>query len=132
VFRSPGDTVEIRDRVLYLNGVAAEYRVHGLVNEHLEAGVTIDALHATEQIAGIAHAVQFFPANDLTRSFTPRVVPADHYFMLGDSRDNSRDSRFIGFVHRDRLIGRAHRILVSADITSRWQPRWERIVSRIR
>ena len=52
--------------------------------------------------------------------------------MMGDNRDNSEDSRYIGFVPRHLLIGQANRILVSADITDRWQPRFERMVSRIR
>ncbi len=46
--------------------------------------------------------------------------------MLGDNRDNSADSRYIGFVPRHLLIGRAERILVSADITGNWMPRTER------
>ena len=46
--------------------------------------------------------------------------------MLGDNRDNSADSRYIGFVPRRLLIGQAVRVLVSADILDWWQPRWSR------
>jgi signal peptidase I len=46
--------------------------------------------------------------------------------MLGDNRDNSADSRYFGFVPRNLLIGRAERILVSADIKGDWRPRFER------
>jgi signal peptidase I len=46
--------------------------------------------------------------------------------MLGDNRDNSEDSRYIGMVPRALLIGRAERVLASADITGNWLPRTER------
>ena len=50
------------------------------------------------------------------RNFGPITVPADQFLMLGDNRDNSADSRYIGLVPRHLLIGRAVRVLVSADI----------------
>ena len=51
------------------------------------------------------------------------MIPADRYLMLGDNRDNSADSRTIGPVPRERLIGRASRILVSAAVTGNCLPR---------
>ena len=50
--------------------------------------------------------------------------------MLGDNRDDSEDSRYFGLVPRERLIGRAERILVSADIKDRWQLRFDRFGRR--
>ncbi|MEG1117801.1 MAG: S26 family signal peptidase, partial [Janthinobacterium sp.] len=49
-----------------------------------------------------------------------------HFLMLGDNRDNSADSRYFGFVPRELLIGKAERILVSANIQEHWQPRLQR------
>jgi signal peptidase I len=49
--------------------------------------------------------------------------------MMGDNRDNSGDSRYFGPVPRALLIARAERVLVSADITDRWQPRFSRWLS---
>ncbi len=46
--------------------------------------------------------------------------------MLGDNRDNSADSRYVGLVPRERLIGRASRVLVSAAVTGNWMPRLDR------
>jgi signal peptidase I len=70
--------------------------------------------------------VQFMPTVRAMRNFAPVVVPADSYFMLGDNRDNSDDSRYIGFVPRRLLIGRAHHVLASAQILEHWMPRLNR------
>ena len=61
------------------------------------------------------HTVQYLNGVTARRDFAERVVPAGEYFLLGDNRDNSEDSRFIGTVPREKLIGRAHHILVAAD-----------------
>ena len=58
-------------------------------------------------------------------------MPPDSYYMLGDNRDDSADSRYIGFVPRRLLIGRAHHVLVSANIKGNWMPRFERFGERI-
>lgn len=127
----PGDVVEMRNEVLFINGSAAEYGSPSVVSEPMEHGTAISAIHATERLAGNEHLVQFLPDVSAKRSFGPIVVPDGNYFFLGDNRDNSADSRFIGFVPRNLLIGRAHHILVSANIKGDWLLRLERIGERI-
>lgn len=127
----PGDTVAMRDDVLYINGVAAQYDDQTPVTEPLEIGGSTPAIQATERVAGIRHRLQVLPEVPARRDFGPITVPPDQYFFLGDNRDNSADSRYIGLVPRRMLIGRAHHILVSADILGNWLPRWDRTVSRI-
>ena len=128
----PGDVVEMRGEVLYVNQVAAEYSDPTVVDEPLDDDHSLPAQRATEQWADSRRSVQFLPDVMARRDFGPLTVPADHFFMLGDNRDNSEDSRYIGAVPRHLLIGRAHRVLVSADITGAWWPRFERTVSAIR
>jgi len=128
---TPGDVVEMRDEVLYINGSASEYGIPAFVAEPIDYGVTIPAIRTTERIAGQQHSVQFLPSIPAHRNFDPIVVPKENYFFLGDNRDNSADSRFIGFVPRHMLVGRAHHILVSADIKGNWLPRFDRIGERI-
>ena len=87
---------------------------------------------ATEALGGSQRTVQFLPPLGARRDFGPLKLQADEYFMLGDNRDNSEDSRFIGPVQRKLLIGRAHHIVVSADILGWWKPRFERTAAPIR
>jgi signal peptidase I len=127
----PGDVVEMRHERLFINGQAARYDQVTEMPEPLGAGGETPALHTRESIAGNRREVQFLPEVAARRDFGPLVVPADHYFMLGDNRDDSNDSRYIGFVPRRLLIGRAHHVLVSANIKGNWMPRFERFGERI-
>ena len=120
----PGDTVEMRDSVLYLNGEAARYDAPEPVTEHLvELGAQVPATRWTEHLQGHERRVQWLEGVTARRNFGPVTVPEGQYLVLGDNRDNSADSRFIGFVPRHLLIGQARRVLVSADILSNWAPR---------
>jgi signal peptidase I len=121
----PGDTVEMRNERLYINGRGADYRV---VEESLDSvgGSALRAVQLDESINGRQRHIQLLPEVSAARNFGPVKVPAGQYLMLGDNRDNSADSRYIGLVPRKNLIGRAERVLVSADYQGNWMPRTER------
>ncbi len=127
----PGDVVEMRNDRLFINGRPAQYDEMAQVQESLPDGETTSALRSRESISGDRREVQFLPEVVARRDFGPLRVPPDSYFMLGDNRDDSKDSRYIGFVPRRLLIGHAHHVLVSANIKGNWMPRFERFGERI-
>jgi signal peptidase I len=122
----PGDVVEMRDKVLIINGQAARYEALDTVLEPAGPVGVLVATHVKEATAQEQHEIQWLAGVKAKDSWGPITIPADRYLMLGDNRDNSADSRYIGLVPRNLLIGRAERILVSADILEKWQPRFER------
>jgi signal peptidase I len=123
----PGDTVAVRHGRLFLNGVAARYEPLG--SERLQrvdpAAVEGGSL-SLETVAGRAHGVM--AGADGGPDYGPEVVPAGQYFLVGDHRDNSFDSRAWGFAPRDLIIGRATAVVFSVD----WphvHPRWPRFLT---
>jgi signal peptidase I len=129
----PGDSVELRDDVLVVNGSAAAYERPREVAEPAGfGGGVVRGVRVTERVEGSERTVQFLAEVPARRNFGPIVVPEGSYFFLGDNRDDSADSRYIGAVPRRLLIGRAHHILVSADIKGDWLPRLERVGADIR
>jgi len=59
-------------------------------------------------------------------------VPPDEYFMMGDNRDDSFDSRFWGTVKREKIVGRATAVVLSLDKSNYWLPRLERSFTSLR
>jgi len=122
----PGDVVALRNNRLFVNGRPAGYADLTETTEPLQAA-SVPALRGTERLEGApAHAVQFLAVEAPQRHFGPVVVPPDHYFVQGDNRDNSADSRFFGPVPHRLLIGRAHHLLVSADLLGGFALRLQR------
>jgi signal peptidase I len=132
----PGDQIQVKSGVLHINGAPVERkriddfegpgstcndRRQGKIRvpryiETLPNGVSYDVLDCVQGSDG-----------DDTPAF---VVPAGHYFMMGDNRDNSTDSRFggyygVGFVPRENLIGRADIIFFSIDETASFFAPWK-------
>jgi signal peptidase I len=127
----PGDTVEMRNKILIVNGRPAIYAPIGKVMEELAPGIETEALRLDERTDDREHLVQWLGRSDARDNFGPVAIPADRYLMLGDNRDNSADSRYFGLVPRELIIGRAVMILASADINGRFAPRVERFGERL-
>ena len=123
----PGDVVELRDGGLLLNGELLSYApLPAEVSRDLEPPERQHARFARETLGSRAHAVMALPGVPARRSFAPLRVPAGQYFMMGDNRDNSLDSRFFGFVPRREIIGEAKGVVVSADLNHWLRPRFSR------
>lgn len=116
----PGDTVEMRGKRIFINGEMAAYELQQVVSEPLGDGKSLPAMRLSERVEGKQRIVQWLPDLNNAADFGPLTIPADRFLMLGDNRDNSADSRYIGLVSRHELIGRAERILVSAAIMDDW------------
>jgi signal peptidase I len=116
----PGDVVEVRDNKLLVNGRAAGYALlpDALPVEAVDEGGR--NVTGTETVVGRAHPVMLPSEWTPGSSFGPAAVPRGHYFVLGDNRGNSKDSRAFGFVGRDRILGRATRVVVSLDPSRSW------------
>ena len=139
----PGDTVALRHNVLHVNGRAARY---GPADPRVVAQMAgrPGGRYATESVAagsegdgagtGAAapHPVMTLPGVYSTkRSFGPVTVPAGRYFLMGDNRDNSLDSRYWGFVARDQIVGRASGVAMSLDPSRTYRPRWDRFLTAL-
>ncbi|CAN7551251.1 signal peptidase I [Pseudoduganella sp. LjRoot289] len=123
----PGDTVAMQNDQLIINGQPAGYSTPVNAVEAIDHVGPLAALQMTETSGASERRIQLLPqVASSKRDFAPITIPADRYLMLGDNRNNSADSRYIGLVPRELLIGRAERVLVSADIVGNWLPRTER------
>jgi signal peptidase I len=129
----PGDTIEMRSNVLLINGKALSYSETDTdYADRLQAALRKSSVFATEDLEGFKHVVMSVPALPARRSFGPVTVPQDGFFIMGDNRDMSRDSRFFGFVNSKAIIGRATRVIVSFDKTQWYQPRLKRTLTPLK
>lgn len=129
----PGDRISMRANKLTVNGREIEYDV---ADAHAE-GMLPDGAHvpivlATESLPGRDHSIAVTPGLSSMKSFGEVVVPGGQYFVMGDNRDQSYDSRFIGFVPRESIYGRCGYVALSVDPTNAYAPRWDRWMSELK
>jgi len=132
VIGEPGDTIEMRNNILTINGETAAYtKIQSKYTNCLPSQLRERCILAMEEMDEFAHAVMSVPSVRAVRSFGPITVPEGNYFVLGDNRDMSRDSRFFGFVERKLIVGKAKGVIGSFDITDKYQPRLKRFFSSL-
>ena len=113
----PGDTIDMRNNELTVNGAKLDYQVADDLNRY-----TVKY----EELDGEKHTIKIQRIAGRFANFGPIEVPADHYLVLGDNRDSSADSRVIGFVPRKEIIGKSSRVAFSLDYDNYFLPRAER------
>jgi signal peptidase I len=114
----PGDTVEMRDNRLIINGIDAQY----FALEYSD-----DAIFAIESYLGTSHRIELArTGGGRLSTFGPVMVPKDRYLVLGDNRDNSADSRVYGFIPRHEIVGNARTIVLSLNYDHYYIPRLDR------
>ncbi len=128
VVAGPGDSVEMRDERLIVNGHPSAYAPGdvGAVDTLLEDTRRLGPQVWREGGVLPEHDILLLPVRNAMRSFGPVTVPDNCYFMLGDNRDNSADSRYFGFVPRRLIYGRATRVVASLDPDQLLAPRSQR------
>ena len=118
----PGDVIELKGNRLFVNGRALEYEPRGTEGGRVLVG---------EDMGGHPHPVVLTPGLPSRADFGPVKVPENQFFLMGDNRDQSFDSRYFGFIDRDRIVGRATTIIFSID-SGRWYlPRTERFFEKL-
>ncbi len=129
----PGDTVELRGNELILNGQPVAYQpIAEELLRDLAPADRASRVFASEHLPGQTHAVAGTPSLPGMRDLAPVRVPEGKYFMLGDNRDDSFDSRYWGPVARNQIVGRATAVVMSLDKQHYWRPRWQRFFTSLR
>ncbi|HTZ79373.1 MAG TPA: signal peptidase I [Stellaceae bacterium] len=144
----PGDKIQVIGGTLYVNDVAAkrtwvgkysdseDSRVMPTVREEYEEDLPNGARHMILLAGNDAGSPpkdctnnRFTTTPEETENTCPFIVPPGHYFMMGDNRDNSLDSRVmgsgVGFVPAENLVGRAEFIFFSTDGAAQWWEFWK-------
>lgn len=121
----PGDHISYINKELLINGqkIPQVFLKDSLaVNEN---GEEWKAMEKSENLLGLDHKI-FIDQEKSSRDYSDIVVPEGMYFVMGDNRDNSADSRYWGFVPEENIVGKAVLIWASWD-KSKLGVRWDRI-----
>ena len=120
----PQDKIYMQNNALVINGVSVDYEILSSENNS-----TIIREHLPLRTHQARLSQRFLNRN--SRSYGPVIVPADEYFVLGDNRDNSADSRIYSFIPRGEIIGRSSSVVFSLDGDNYYLPRTERFLTEL-
>ena len=132
VIGEPGDKIAYRNKVLYINGVEAKQE---MISEFMENGIgktIVGGYQRLETLSGVVHKLEINP--EISSSELEFTVPTGQFFVMGDNRDNSNDSRVWGTVPEENLVGKAFLVWMSWNSNANWLEsiRWGRIGTSIK
>ena len=123
----PGDRIQVRDGILRINDVAVNRVRKGFATVSDGYNVIRFAVYQETLPNGKSYLIQERSDDDVLDNTNVFLVPEGHYFMMGDNRDNSRDSRTtsVGMVPAENLIGRAERLFFSHNSSAHLWEIWK-------
>ena len=130
-----GDKVAYFNKTVYINGIADKQTYNGLYQDD-GPGRGMNGWQLLESTTGeIEHEILLNPHRQ--SQVVEKIVPEGHYFVLGDNRDNSKDSRFWGFVPDENLMGRAFFVWMNWSNNRwwhlpSWNVEWDRVGTSLR
>lgn len=126
----PGDRIQVIGGILHINGEAVkrerieDFVAHDSESNYFKANQYIETLPGGRQ----HRIIEFYGDNGPADNTQEYHVPPGHYFMMGDNRDNSADSRYlgdVGYVPEENLVGRAEVLFFSSDGSASWWEVWK-------
>lgn len=124
----PGDTIQVKDGLLHINGVAVKRTAMRQQDESNLPPRDGEAIDYIEELPGGVHHIIREEGDDFPLDNTEEFkVPPGHYFFMGDNRDNSLDSRTnkVGYVPAENLVGRAEFLFFSLDEHAKFWEFWK-------
>jgi len=140
----PGDRIQVVGGILHINGAPVERkRIEDFIDRDRDGNIIRAPQYIETLPNGRSHRIiEFLGDNGPADNTGVYVVPPGHYFMMGDNRDNSADSRYlseVGYVPAENLVGRAEILFFSGDGSAAlwevwrwpWAIRYSRLFQRI-